>query len=40
MTTPINNVMRNVEIMKKDSDIEIFTRIVINNEEQKCILSN
>jgi len=31
--------MINVENMKKDSDIEIFTHIVINIVEQKCILS-
>jgi hypothetical protein len=40
MITSINNVMINDENMKKDSDVEIFTRIVINIEEQKCILSN
>ena len=39
MITPSNKVMINVENMKKDSDIEIFTHIVINIVEQKCILS-
>jgi hypothetical protein len=36
MIIPINNVTINVENIKKDLDIEIFTRIVINIEEQKC----